>query len=442
MQNASFKNLISKVSNTVKAYKAAQNGNMGMLLALSATPLIIAFGAAVDYSQYTKDLQNAQIAADSASLAAAVSYYDSFRTETAGSASNQLAVINHRGSDNANNSLIRTETTRLNDGSIQFKSSVKGTTQHAFMGIVGKHETEWEAVSYSEVSQAPQIEIMLVMDVSDSMRDLNKIDNLKAALDQFITDVDPYSLGDSHIAVTLLPYSENINFGQDASVWLNPETGFEHASSFSGCFRHDDNMLQAGDFQASIPAIAPGRRKSVTCPKDDAAAVLFSTDGDALKTQVNLMDTSRGTNTTTGLVWAQRFLTNQWRTDASFSSNKPENITDDTQKVIILLTDGIVTITDQDQNGELDNLQRPRPANESFLDSQTLPNFRAQCEAISQIPNLRLFSIGFDLNAGGMSNALRECVAGGGSYFDAGVDDLNAVFSDISRTVLPVRLTQ
>ena len=440
MQILDLKALTKKTLNKVKTFGRDLDGNFSTVLAVSIVPLVVAAGAAIDYSQIVSDKQKAQHAVDSASLAAASNYYSEFRTGTANEAGDELFLVNLNDSSIIENSDFQTQSERLSNGGIRFKSSIEGTTQHAFMGIVGNHETKWNAVSTAEVSAPPQIEIMLVLDVSDSMRDNNKLDNLKGALNQFITDVNPYSLGDSHIAITLIPYSENVSFGSKAKVWLDPVTGFDHAPSFEGCFRHDDDTLRAGEFQASIVARAPGRRQSPTCPKSIGQAVLFSTNGDDLKEHVNQIDTSRGTNTTTGLLWAERFLTNQWRIDAEFSPSKPENITDATQKIIVLLTDGEITIVDTDQNGELDSRQSPRPADESFIDSQTLPNFRTKCEALRQVSNLKVYSIGFDLKDGATSDALRGCVSGGGAYFDAGIDDLNAVFANISGAVLPIRI--
>ena len=432
---------------TVKAFCEATDGNIAMIMGIMIVPLIIAVGAALDYSKLTADVQKAQYAADSAALAAATKYNESFYRFGARAAGNKLALINqgvsgnHKGlSVTIDGYTTETKISPTQDGGYMFEAIIYGRTRHNFMGIVGKHETEWKTVAYSEVGKAPELEVILVLDVSASMLQNNKIGRLKTAVTQFITNLNPYVKGDSYISVTLLPFSENINFGTQASNWIDPKAGLDYASSFVGCFRYEDEFAQSGDLKAYQPATAPGNK--VTCPSDNSQSVLYSTNGEDLITQVNKMDTSWGTNTPLALLWAERFLNNQWRQDASFSPNSPKYVTTETDKIIVLLTDGEISITDTDQNGEIDSKQNPKPSDMNFVKDTALQAFGKRCDSLSQIPNLDIYSIGFNVADGETSEALSSCVAGKGLYYDAELNDLNSIFADISAVLLPVRIVK
>ena len=311
--------------------------------------------------------------------------------------------------------------------SLTLKTTVSGTSQHAFMGMVGNPETAWTATSYSVVS-IPQIEIMLVMDVSASMKGV-KLERLKQSLDTFIENVDPYRRGESHISITLLPYAETINFGPGASAWLHPS----NSAAFEGCFVQTETDLKGALTPYAIGGLG-GHFNLPLCPPVTSEAVLFSTDGDNLRTQVAGMELGFGTHTTRGLLWAERLLDNTWRNSASsFSANTPITLTDDTHKIVVLLTDGRIAVTDLDQDG---NTQKVQPHGLAQAD------FKNQCQAFGNYPNLDLYAVAYDLEDGSFKNLLSSCVSGNGEYFEAEINDLDVVFKKVEESLSPIRISR
>ena len=61
----------SKLESTVKRFGTCQKGAIAILYALSAVPIFVAAGSAIDYVRYVANSTELQSALDSAALAAA-----------------------------------------------------------------------------------------------------------------------------------------------------------------------------------------------------------------------------------------------------------------------------------------------------------------------------------------------------------------------------------
>jgi len=260
---------------------------------------------------------------------------------------------------------------------------------------------------------------------------------MKAAVSEFITNLAPYKGENSHVAISLIPFGGNVNFGPQGVLMMNLLTGLKFSDAYYGCFRNDGDLL--GVWHTSFQAYQQGYvNGSPLCPSDNSKVTLFSYDEQALIAQVKAMDMSYGTDTPKAMLWAERMLDNQWRNRTkSFAENNPEPITDSTEKIIVLLTDGAVAIVDDNEDGNLDGKKLRRRST-----SESIQVFKQQCETLGHVPNLNLYTIGFELKAGETSDALKDCIVGNGQHFQAGTDDLNSVFNKINDQIAAVRIVR
>ena len=408
-------------------FASDDTGNVGMIFSLMLLPLLVVIGAATDYTKMSREVGAGQDAADAAVLHAAHEYYNNFSREAARNIGDLASSYNLDSNGALDEFLVETVVADSDVHSLTLKSTVSGTTRHAFMGLVGNSETSWTATSYSVVS-IPQIEIILVMDVSASMKG-EKLERLKQSLDTFIENVAPYRTGESHIAITLLPYAETINFGPRASAWLHPS----NSAPFEGCFVQTETDLQGSLTPYAIGGVG-GKFNLPLCPPATSEAVLFSTDGDSLKAHVDGLELGFGTHTTRGLLWGERLLDNAWRNSAnSFAANAPIQLTENTHKIVVLLTDGRIAVTDLDQNG---NTQ------ETLAGDIAQADFTAQCRAFDNYNNLDLYAVAYDLEDGNFKNLLSSCVSGNGAYYEAEINDLDEVFKRVEESLSPIRISQ
>jgi len=408
-------------------------GNVGMMFAVSALPLIAAIGAAIDHSQMSGEVQKAQDSVDAAVLSAAREYYVDFVKDDV-SLVGKMSTEFHLGPQTTPGGYE--VTTLVEDGergTIQLKSSISGVSAHDFMGIFGQPETEWTVTASSEVSP-PQVEIILVIDASHSMKG-DRQTSLKSALNRFIEDVGPYKRGESHIAFTLLPYAENINFGQGANAWLDPSLGQFDVSNFNGCFKFSEWDMPGSMEASAIDGEAFGWP---FCPPAGSEAILFSTNAETLTSYIEDIGLGWGTDSERGLVWSERLLNNGWRNRAApFASESPVSITDNTHKMVLLLTDGAVSITDGNENGKKDSAKLIRNSR-----GQSLKAFEDQCDELAKIENLDVFTVAYSVENKKFEKILKRCVSGDGAYFDTSVENLDTVFQKVRERLMPLRLTQ
>jgi len=173
------------------------------------------------------------------------------------------------------------------------------------------------------------------------------------------------------------------------------------------------------------------------CPPPASEALLFSTDADELISRVAGLELGWGTDSGLGLIWAERFLENSWRTSAAqFSKNIPVSVSAETQKVVILLTDGAIAITDADDNGQKDGRRAIR-RNSNIA----IGDFAEQCDRLDDIPNLDLFAVAYSVNNAGFRATLQNCVSGAGEYYNADVGNLDSIFKKISDRLTPIRIS-
>lgn len=421
---------MKKIRDMFKVWAQGIGGNVGTMMAFMSVPLILAIGAAVDYSKVTSDVNRAQAAADAAALAGAKQYYENFKRREVRSAGNNFGDINFDNKFGIGDYDVKTVLRRLDDGNLEVRATIAGETENSFMGLIGKPVSPWTVKASSRIEAPPGLEVILVLDISYSMRGA-KIKNMKSAVEQFINKIEPYKQGQSHLTVSIIPYGGSVNLGIAAEGWLSSVDGLAHSRRFYGCFRNKNiDRKKAGQLQAYQQGRG-GRSKVILCPSEKSRALLFSRDKAQLINHVRGLDLSWGTDSPQGLSWASRFLDNEWREDArDFAENRPIFINSNTEKIVVLLTDGQVAIVDPDQDG-----RESRRANKS------LGEFNAICREMQRQQNLSLYTIGFNVPRGGFTKALRNCVAGKGQYYQAGLNDLGGVFNDIGATLDPIRIT-
>ena len=421
---------LSHIRQHLLNYISDRSGNVGMMLGIALVPLLIVVGAAIDYTKMASQVQTAQDTVDAAVLHAAHEYYQTYSRENAGSAGNFAANFHLKSNSPGGEFVVSTVVDRVDNGSLTLKSTISGTSDHTFMSIFGNPDTDWTTTAFSEVS-VPQVEIVMVIDASASMRG-EKLDQLKSSMEDFFNNIAPYRQGDSHVAISLIPFAENVNFGQAASQWVHPSEN----GAFDGCFK----VLDTDRPRSLTPAVlggSGGRFNDPYCPPSESEVVLFATDKDPLIEHVRNLEVGFGTHTERAMTWGERLLDNNWRNSArQFSENAPIRVRNETQKIVILLTDGAIAVFDEDQDGNAE----PRAQRRANSDAAH-ERFTQRCRSLETQPNLDLYAVAYSVRNNELENLLRNCVSGDGEYFDAQIENLDAVFNKIAASLSEVRIS-
>lgn len=231
-----------------------------------------------------------------------------------------------------------------------------------FMSLFGQRVLSSPAFGTAE-ERFNNIEVSLVLDVSGSMDDSNRMANMKPAARDFVTAIlraNANQNGDQLVSVSLVPYNNTVNLGTTLSSVF--QLSGEH--NFSRCAR-----FEAFDFNMTgLDPAVPIQRMAhfdwwaleysdpvigeMTCPRDNRHAILpWSHDEAALHGAIDSFVSYGGTAIDAGLRWGVALLDPMARpalnglvtTGAVHPDfeNRPAAYNDrETMKVLVLMTDG------------------------------------------------------------------------------------------------------
>ena len=203
-------------------------GNVGMILALSAIPLVLAVGAAIDIMRQVDTNTLLQGAADAAVLAGVIN------KDTSDAAVTQT-VANYLQTNGANRVLQNTIVTGhgfTTDQDHNFYVRVQGRIDTSFMGLAGIQTMDVGAYAESHIGSLP-IEVSMVLDNTFSMSQTGNDGNTRLAtlqvaskgiIDKLLSVKGP----NSYVKVGIVPFAQYVNVGTNHRYdgWINVPADF------------------------------------------------------------------------------------------------------------------------------------------------------------------------------------------------------------------------
>ncbi|SEO07934.1 Tad domain-containing protein [Palleronia pelagia] len=210
------------------------------------------------------------------------------------------------------------------------------------------------------------IEVSLVLDISGSMADFSRIDNLKTAAKDFVSTVlSGVDDGrENEVSISIVPYSTEVNIGSEmASLFaLTDVHDFSHCVNFQSSdfdsiamdlslsrqqTAHFDPFTNGFTFEerAPDPLLTP-------CRADEAAEITyFSQDEAELHASIDALTPGGNTSIDVGLKWGAALLDPSMRTpittlsalgkaDPAFVGRPYDHDRNNTMKIIVVMTDG------------------------------------------------------------------------------------------------------
>ncbi len=358
--------------------------------------------------------------------------------------------------------------------------SVRATVPTYFMRVLGKTET---AIALETVVnlQIRQMELVLVMDNTGSMRSGGKINAMKDAAAELVRIVFGGRESHPNLWVGLVPYVASVNIGPHRTNWLaagdpalGPGTPWS-PSSWKGCV-----MARPAPFDETDdpPAVAPfasyfypsasdnnwpplnesngaennGRGPNLGC--GPAITSLRQSRAEILAAIEEMLPWHRGGTTgNLGLAWGWRVISPRWQ--GLWGGATPAEIPlayDDAQsdKVVVLLTDGDNQFYDNPPSG---------PAGSDFTAYGRLNDFgfaslgagrdeldrrMSRTCAAMKAEGIMLYTITFGPTPNSGTQALyRNCATSPGHYFHSpNNSDLSSIFRAIGRQLSSLRVAR
>ena len=330
----------SKLQGLVKRFGTCQKGNIAILYALSAVPVFITAGSAVDYIRYLANTTELQAALDSASLAAAAAK-DATNAERVAVAEATFAMnLGHGdlpGADIAHNF-------EINNNTVVAAANMDMST--SLMKLAGIDSMKLSISSEIAVPPDKKAEIALVLDYSGSMSDTIaggvKYVAMKNAAKDLISDLE--AANPAKVKFALVPFSHHV-YGTFSKAHILGQSG---SGNWTGCTQDrkypynltdatpisSDNNTKWGQPQAPVHA-SSGCSGYVS---HHLAMKPLTDDFTGLKSQLDAMTPYAWTHIALGVEFGFQMLTENdtFADNASYAD-------DETEKFMVVMTDGAQT---------------------------------------------------------------------------------------------------
>lgn len=365
----------------------------------------------------------------------------------------------------------------LNYRTVTVDASAKFKTQ--FMNTMGVDELQVPATSQAQ-EKVNKVEISLVVDVSGSMANNSKMEELKSAASTFVDTVLKPENKDL-ISISLVPYSEHVNAGSKLMSRLNviPVHNYSHCVEFDDSdfysvqLNTSKRYYQMQHFQWNYD----GQRNDLSqpiCPQETYEEIIpLNQNPTYLKAQINRLQPRAGTSIFLGMKWGAAMLDPSFRdinnslvnagdVDEPFY-NRPNSYSDDeTLKTVILMTDG-----QNDNSYRIANYYYDSSSEivhwskynlwwylNNYVSSRYRSSFYqkkydaaigdtllyAICDAAKE-ERIIIWSIGFEVTDHGAA-VMRNCASSPSHFFRVEGVEISEAFKAIARQINQLRLTQ
>jgi Putative Flp pilus-assembly TadE/G-like len=391
----------------LRKYLSNAAGNTAMIFALSAMPLVLAVGAAVDYSRATQAKAALQAAVDSAALGTSA---DSAlvaqimlgkgqaelkqRVENYLKANDALDVINSLDS-------ITAEYDKKKQSVIV---SVKGTLKTSLMTLAGVQNMDIGTTAEVGIG-SNALEVALVLDNTGSM--------------------GGQKLADLKLAIGIVPFSEYVNIGVTTPThgWLENFT-YPAGSVWQGCVGSrpspQDESIALGKLDKYTP---------VGVPNCVIPMLRLTSDRSAIENKISEMAAQGNTYIPVGLLWGWNMLTEAHPLDDAMSASEMKKLGG--RKAIVLMTDGANTISTDGS-----------PLHDGS-DVVKANNLTKKLCANAKADGVEIFTVAFQVNDSTIKKILDDCASKPEMAFDATNSvALKAAFLKIGQQLSTLHLSR
>ncbi|WP_146585557.1 TadE/TadG family type IV pilus assembly protein [Puniceibacterium confluentis] len=347
-----------------------------------------------------------------------------------------------------------------------------------FTKMLGIESMRADGLAQAE-ERISKVEISMVLDISGSMANNEKLVRLKSASNTFIDTVLGSDTQDL-ISISLVPYSEQVNAGPLLTSQMNVNWvhGYSHCLEFpesefnSTALNTSMQYQQMQHFQWNY--FGDNTRTDTVCPRYTYERISpFSHNATALKAQVAQLQPRAGTSIFMGMKWGAALLDPSTRNMTSnlIATGKVDSIFQgrpaafddvETLKTVVLMTDGQHDRSFRIQNWAYDSASEIAQWDNYNLwyylqrnvSSRNWGQFYTQkynaalgdslldsvCDA-AKANNIVIWSIGFEVTDHGAS-VMQNCASSPAHFFRVEGVEIEEAFYSIARAINQLRLTQ
>ncbi|MCC5969988.1 MAG: Tad domain-containing protein [Pararhodobacter sp.] len=343
----------------LRAFARRADGSLAIFSLFLFVGLVLMAAVGIDIMRYEQERMRLQGATDRAVLAA-TSLRQTQDVET--------VIRDYLARENLEHLIHTIET----DQGINFREArvtTRGSVPTLLMHMVGIDQLAMEVISAAE-ERVPNLEISLVVDLSGSMNNFNRLENLQVAAEEFIETIFGAS-EEGSTSMSLIPYTGQVNAGPA----ILDHYDVLHRQEYSHCIDFDaahytttalptgstltgaghgfpwESPPYTGYYNASNPLVAGFYDCPVAPGNAGLEIVPFSTDPQLLINRVRAMRALGATSIEIGMRWGVALVDPSVQPMAAAmaaAGEIPGTLADrpaphgdpETMKIVVLMTDG------------------------------------------------------------------------------------------------------
>lgn len=430
--------LFSRVRAAAGRFTGADQGNIAILFAIAAVPVLTFVGAAIDYTRANAARSAMQAALDSTALMVSKDLTNGTITTSQITATAQAYFSALYNNTDAKSSATITATYTAANGSNAATVLVNGTgaIKTDFMNIIGL-PTMGFGSSSTATWGANLLRVALVLDNTGSMNDYNKIGALKTAAQNLVTQLSALAKNPGDVYLSVIPFEVDVNVGTSnvSANWLrwdqwdpnnypnssqpwntycsggywmtmaqcmghgyswNHTVGSPNKSQWNGCVSDRDQSYDVNSTVPSSTATYFYADQDQSCPVVPVLPLTYNWT--AVNNAINSMIAQGATNQTLGLQWGWLSLLQQSPLNAP-----AETASTRYQHIIILFTDGLNTMDRFYGTG-------------SSTSTQVDARMSALCTNI-KATGVTIYTVQIDTDGAGVSSVLPACASNPNSFY-------------------------
>lgn len=399
--------------NLLRTFRRDARGSVALMFGFLALILVGIAGIAFDYSRMTLVQTNLQRAVDAAVLLVARNR-DLLSTYSMPDA---LATSYMRSTFDVDQ--LERLVVKVTVSEDRVRIDARGDLKMTLSNVIGLRTRPISSTAEALYGDN-KVELVLVLDNTGSMSQMNKLVTLKAAVHRFLDKMQSSAGQADAVKIAIVPFDTNVNLGSfKTSGWVDPAaaTFWSGRPDLSGCVWDRDQPHDVSDTVPTGTATYFSADTGRSQPCSLAPIMPLTQDFAAMRASVDSMVGSGNTNTTIGLVWGHHVLSR----DEPVATGAAEG-TKNLSKIMVFMTDG-------------NNTQNRWSRNQTEIDART----RQVCAKIKaakiQLITARIIE--------GNGSLLQECASATDMYFDVqDVSQLDPFFNRVYAMITGTRIAR
>ncbi|MGE0676382.1 pilus assembly protein TadG-related protein [Pseudolabrys sp.] len=446
-------NLWKKLTASLRAFNCSRSGNVAITFAIATLPVIGAVGAAVDYSRANSVKAAMQAALDSTALMLSRDAATLTQSQLQTEAKNYFLGMFNRPDAKS----IVISASYSESGGSQVVVNGQANVPTALMSAVGY---DYITVKGSSTSKwgSERLRVALVLDVTGSMSSDGKMDAMKTATKNLISQLKGAASVNGDVYVSIVPFNKDVNVGSsnykedwiDWTDWKEQNgtcknyDGYREPNNkddckdkdgtwksaktktWNGCITdrdqsYDQNVTQPSGKATDNPTSYWPAEQFGSCPK---AMMGLTYDWTALNNLVDSLEPVGNTNQPIGLVWGWQSLVGGGPLTAPAKDSDYKY-----KEIIILLSDGM-------------NTENRWSNRQSSIDDRMYDNGTGTCPN-AKADGITIYSIQVNTGRDPTSTVMQNCASSSDKFFVlTSADQIVTTFAAIGTNLTKLRVAR